>query len=108
MLHHDARYEAVGSSSLREELYNTFMKGKVLQSAGDQIIMDNSNQIIVENVKNAVSDPQERRNRAVKDREDKIKDERRRLEAEIARSKSGINQEEGERNFMCAIYLFDY
>ena len=65
--------------------------------------MDNSNQIVVDDVKDAAFDRQERRNKAVKEREDKIKDERRRLDAEIERSKSGINKEEGERSFMCVI-----
>lgn len=67
----------------------------------DQSIVDNS----VEHVKDVTFDRQERKNRAVKEREDKIKDERRRLEAEIQRSKSGINKGEGERSFMCAIDL---
>lgn len=65
--------------------------------------MDNSDQIVVDDVKDVASDRQERRNKAVKEREDKIKDERRRLDAEIERSKSGINKEEGERSFMCVI-----
>lgn len=73
----------------------------------DQSVVDNSNQNNVENVKDAASDRQERRNRAVKEREDKIKDERRRLDAAIQRSKSGINKEEGERSFLCAINLLN-
>ena len=40
--------------------------------------------------------------RAVKDREEKITVERRRLDANIERSKQGIDKEEGERTFMCA------
>ena len=79
------------------------MKGRISQSFVDQSIVDNSNQIVVDDVKDAASDRQERRNKAVKEREDKIKDERRRLDAEIERSKSGINKEEGERSFMCVI-----
>ena len=69
----------------------------------DQSIEDNSDQIALDHVKDVAPDRQERRNKAVKEREDKIKDERRRLDAEIERSKSGINKEEGERIFMCVI-----
>ena len=76
------------------------MKGRTSQSSVDQSIVKNSDQTVVNNV---ASDRQERRDKAVKEREDKIKDERRRLDAEIERSKSGIDREEGERSFMCVI-----
>ena len=85
---------------MREELYNTFMKGRTSQSSVDKSIVKNSDQTVVNDV---ASDRQERRDKAVKEREDKIKDERRRLDAEIERSKSGIDREEGERSFMCVI-----
>ena len=103
MLHKDTRYEAVGSSSLREELYNTFMKGRISQPSVDLSAVDNSDQIVDDHVKDVASDRQERRDKAVKEREDKVKDERRRLDAEIEKSKSGIDREEGERSFMCVI-----
>lgn len=79
------------------------MKGRISQSSMDQTIVDNSDQTVVDHTKDVASDRQERRNKAVKEREDKIKDERRRLDAEIGRSKSGIDKEEGERSFMCVI-----
>ena len=69
----------------------------------NQSIVDNSDQIVVDHMKDVTLDRQERREKAVKEREDKIKDERRRHEAEIERSKSGIDKEEGERSFMCVI-----
>ena len=72
------------------------MKGRISQLTVDQS-MDNPDEVMVDHM---ASDRQERRNKAVKEREDKIKDDRRRLDAEIARSKSGINKEEGERSFM--------
>lgn len=79
------------------------MKGRISQSSVDQSIVDSSDQILVDHVKDVASDRQERREKAVKEREDKIKDERRRLDAEIERSKSGIDREEGERSFMCVV-----
>ena len=44
----------------------------------------------------------ERKERAVKEREAKIKAERSKLDAEIDRSRSGLNKEESEREFRCA------
>jgi len=38
----------------------------------------------------------------VKEREDKVKNERQRLDAEIEKSKAGVDKEEGERLFRCA------
>jgi hypothetical protein len=73
------------------------MKGRISQSSVDQSMMDNSDQIVVDHVKDVSSDRQERREKAVKEREDKIKDERRRLDTEIERSK------EGESSFMCVV-----
>jgi hypothetical protein len=58
------------------------MKGRISQSSVDES-MDNSDEIVVDHVKDVVDE-----------REDKIKDERRRLDAEIERSNlSGINKE---------------
>ena len=79
------------------------MKGKNFQSSVDQSMVANSDRILVDHVKDVTSDRQERRDKAVKEREDKIKDERRRLDAEIEKSKSGVDREEGERSFMCVI-----
>ncbi|KAF8165360.1 Hsp90 protein-domain-containing protein [Crassisporium funariophilum] len=93
----DPRYEAVGSSSLREELYQTFLKGQGSLDAKKQDSSDITTQDV--NTKGSVGDRQERRNKAVKEREDKVKTERRRLDADIEKSKLGIDQEEGERSF---------
>jgi len=46
----------------------------------------------------------ERKERAVKEREEKVKAERDRLEVDIGRSRMGMNKEEGEREFKCALY----
>ena len=48
---------------------------------------------------------QDRKERAVKEREDKIKAERGRVEALVVRAREGINKEEGEREFRCAIAI---
>lgn len=46
---------------------------------------------------------QERKERAVKEREEKIKAERGRVEVDIGRSRQGLDKEEGEREFRCAL-----
>jgi hypothetical protein len=99
IIYKDPRYDAVGSSSLREELFNTFVKGKASQSTGEQ---NKGLSIDVKDSKDEAADRQERRNKAVKEREEKINAERRRLDADIERSKMGVDREEGERTFMCA------
>jgi hypothetical protein len=94
----DPRYDAVGSSSLREELYNTFIKAQ--DSVAPPAQMD-----AVDNDASAQEDKmtkQERRERAVRDREAQVHVERRKVEADIDRSKLNLNREEGEALFRCA------
>jgi hypothetical protein len=99
----------VGSSSLREELFNTFVKASV--SSSSQIPKDEGiarpDEQMSQNQKIAEEGTQERlrqerKTKAVKEREEKVKAERDRLEADIGRSRLGLNREEGEREFRCA------
>ncbi len=46
----------------------------------------------------------ERKERAVREREVNVRRERERLEIEVDRSKSAMSKEEGELEFLCAIY----
>ena len=93
-IYKDPRYDAVGSSSLREELFNTFVKG-----SSSHTTIEKSPDPVKDSKEEAL-DRQERRNKAVKEREQKINAERRRLDADIEKSKKGIDKEEGERMFM--------
>lgn len=99
-LTHDPRYDAVGSSSLREELFNTFLKGNIqmvpLPSKGE-----------VAPSETTASTRQEKKERAVRDREQKVKAEFSRVERNIEQSRMGINQEEGEREYKCAVHFCD-
>ncbi|KAF9451709.1 HSP90-domain-containing protein [Macrolepiota fuliginosa MF-IS2] len=90
-LTHDPRYDAVGSSSLREELFNTFLKGNVQVSPSVGIEQAPSTA--------AVLSKQEKKERAVREREERVKAEMNRLEMNIERSRMGINKEEGERDY---------
>jgi heat shock protein beta len=110
----DLRYEAVGSSSLREELFNTFLKA---QEPNTSVSDAPANRDPVnqeeESVEGDAQDRkrQERKERAVREREEKIKAERGRVEADIGRSRQGLDREEGEREFRCALskfHLYDY
>lgn len=47
----------------------------------------------------------ERKERAVREREQKVKAELTLVEKNIEQSRMGINQEEGEREFRCALYF---
>jgi len=49
---------------------------------------------------------EERRERAVREREEKVKAERSRIEMNIERSRVGINQEEGERVYKCGLQFY--
>ncbi|KAG1820201.1 Hsp90 protein-domain-containing protein [Suillus subaureus] len=98
-LSHDARYDAVGSSSLREELFQTFLKAHGSSSSHSA-----STKIKDEACKHATEEDAEQRRRhkkeqALKEREQKVKADRSRMDAEIGRSKMGLNLEEGEREF---------
>ncbi|KAG6854796.1 hypothetical protein C0991_001223 [Blastosporella zonata] len=103
-LYNDPRYDAVGSSSLREELFNTFIKGKHEKEADrkrpDLITStDGSKRLEEMDEEEREKSREEKKERAVKDREQKVRVERDRLEADIGRSRSDVTREEGERDF---------
>lgn len=97
----DPRYDAVGSSSLREELFNTF-----LNSQSNKVVPDQSEKQDAEAPSTELGDETQKRidrkAQAVKEREEKIKVERERVQATIEESRIGLNREEGELQFRCA------
>jgi len=101
-LYDDPRYDAVGSSSLREELFNTFIKGKAKniseQTAGQEKNMPKGDEPTEDEWRR-------RKEQALKEREEKVRAERSRLDVQIERSKQGLGREEGERQFRCAMSL---
>ncbi|KAG1779704.1 Hsp90 protein-domain-containing protein [Suillus placidus] len=95
-LSHDARYDAVGSSSLREELFQTFLKAhgsSSSHSASTQVKDETSTE------EDAEQKRRDKKEQALKEREQKVRADRSRMDAEIGRSKMGLNLEEGEREF---------
>jgi transcription elongation regulator 1 len=94
----DPRYDAVGSSSLREELFNTFLNAKPNQIVPDQSEKQGADTLSAERG-DETQKREDRKAQAVKDREEKIKVERERVQATIEKSRIGLNREEGELQF---------
>ena len=101
----DPRYEAVGSSSLREELFNTFLKVNADGSPASHPTASSSHAP----EKKAEEDPEEverkkkeKRERGLREREQQVKADLSKVEAQIERSRVGLNKEEDERDFRCA------
>ena len=103
----DSRYDRVGSSSLREELFNAFLKADSLSSP----IPTLSTVATADDTQRKSEDEElgeqehrwkEREKKAIKEREDKVRAARDRVEADIGRSRMGLNKEEGELEFRCA------
>jgi hypothetical protein len=101
-LYDDPRYDAVGSSSLREELFSTFLKGKAKNisehTAGQEMDVPKGDEPTED-------ERRRRKEQALKEREEKVRAERSRLDVQIERSKQGLGREEGERQFRCATSL---
>ncbi|RDX55471.1 hypothetical protein OH76DRAFT_1339032 [Lentinus brumalis] len=99
----DPRYDAVGSSSLREELFNTYIKAGASDPAGskstDAMSQPQPDSTPEEDEAERERRRKERKERAVREREEKVRAERSKLEAEIDRSKLGLTKEEGEADF---------
>ncbi|TBU49369.1 hypothetical protein BD309DRAFT_851694 [Dichomitus squalens] len=100
----DPRYDAVGSSSLREELFNTYIKAGASEAPAkaqspESTEQGHSRPTVQEDEEERERRRKERKERAVKERAEKVKAERSKLEAEIDRSKLGLSKEEGELEF---------
>ncbi|KAH9853620.1 hypothetical protein C2E23DRAFT_112691 [Lenzites betulinus] len=100
----DPRYDAVGSSSLREELFATYLKaGASGDAAGSSSLGNAAEQLSgkthAEDAAEREREKKERKERAVRERENKVRAERSKVEAEIDRSKLGLAKEEGELEF---------
>lgn len=97
----DPRYDAVGSSSLREELFSTFLKAQANRTLSDQSEKQGTD-ISSTEPSDETQKRKDRKAQAVKEREEKIKAERERVQATIEKSRVGLNREEGEQQFRCA------
>jgi len=101
----DPRYDAVGSSSLREELFNTFLNSQSNRTVPDPTEKPAVDIASVEDV-DEIQKRKDRKAHAVKEREEKIKAERDRVQANIEKSRVDLNKEEGELQFRCALATY--
>lgn len=102
----DPRYDAVGSSSLREELFNTFVKTLTTSESSADPKTDKLETSHADNETERKRKDKERKERAVREREEQVKRDRRRVEAELARTRNALDREQGESEFLCAFYLY--
>jgi hypothetical protein len=97
----DPRYDAVGSSSLREELYEAFVK--TLEENKMDVDASSGPSNTEDQPKAPEVDPEEdkrrRREKAMKERGDMVKAEKEKMEKANARSRAGLSLEEGELSF---------
>ena len=92
----DPRYDAVGSSSLREELFNTYIK--TLASMGSSTVKTEE-ELEAEKEAEKEAKRKEKAERAVREREDKVRVQQKKLEEEMVRSREGLSKDEGEQLF---------
>ncbi|KAG6332715.1 hypothetical protein ID866_6376 [Astraeus odoratus] len=97
-LSHDTRYDVVGSSSLREELFDAFVKAEA-QSVDVPRKQQATSGAPEHDESEAMRRRRERKERALKEREEKVRAQRARVEAEIGRARVNLSKEEGEREF---------
>ena len=95
---------------MREELFTTYIKAGASDAAADlsasgPLSHSQSDRKPEEDEEERERRRMERKERAVKDREQKVRAERSKLEAEIDRSKLGLTKEEGELEFRCARWI---
>jgi len=101
----DPRYEAVGSSSLREGLFGAFLKANAGGPSASPTAAPNSHpseKKTEEEPEEVERKKKEKRERALREREQQVKADLSKVGAQIERSRAGLNKEEDERDFRCA------
>ena len=96
-LQKDPRYDAVGSSRLREELFETFIK--TITSAQDDLDVAGASQDVERLGMDPEDDRKRRQEKAVREREEKVRRTQAKLEEQNALSRAGLNLEEAELAF---------
>lgn len=86
----DPRYDAVGSSSLREELFKRYQMD--LSSSSTKLSAEDQ-------AAQKAKAKKERAEASLREREQQVKEKQHQLERDLRRSKQGANREEAEREF---------
>lgn len=94
----DPRYDAVGSSSLREELFNVYIK--TLSQAQVPEVSEHESQ----SKNDGRKDGTDRKQRALQEREEKVRREREGIDRQLDRTRGVLGREEGELEFGCALF----
>lgn len=85
----DPRYDAVGSSSLREELFNRYQSNLGASAALTP----------VDEAEKKAKEKKARAEASLREREQQVKQKQQQMERDLHRSKQGANREEAEREF---------
>ena len=100
----DPRYDAVGSPSLREELFATYVKtlggpSRDPPTQTDKGDGDGGADADADADASRKKQRAERSERGLREREEKVRLERAGLERELGRTRGAVGREEGEREF---------
>lgn len=98
----DSRYDAVGSSSLREELFRRYLKDLATEAEKRKSSSSSTSAIAQTEEDVAARRAREKRERAeasIRERQQRVQGERAQIERDLQRSKLGASREEGERAF---------
>lgn len=86
----DARYDAVGSSSLRAELFANYLK-----KIGEEVVDETPEQA----AERKLRERKEKQEASLKDRASKVRDQQAKVSEDVDKSRAGAGKEEGERLF---------
>lgn len=102
-LYKDSRYDAVGSSSLREELFGTYLKTLTGQNGFSTRSPDRgeSKSNREDDEATAENKRREKRERAIREREEGVRAKLRRMEVQTERARQELSKEEVEAQFEC-------
>jgi len=89
----DPRYDAVGSSSLRAELFQRHVKN--LETQAESSNTETPEQAAARKAK----ERKEKAQASLRDRQQQVQGEKMRLERDLQKSKYGAGKEDGEREF---------
>ena len=90
----DPRYDAVGSSSLRAELYQKYIK-----TLGENVSSSQQNDTPEEAARRRAKEKKDKAEASLRARQQEVERERRQMENELQRSRYGAGREEAEREF---------
>lgn len=90
----DPRYDAVGSSSLREELFNTYVR-KLASSSS----LHKKDETPEEAAERKLRERKEKEAASLRARQQKVGAEQEKVQSEVEKGRRGAGREEGERLF---------